>query len=192
MPTVEPIIKELETIAFEGGATAVKQIHPQDVVVARWVRNKCQFGCELFGKRFSCPPYAPTPEETAVALQSYQKALLVEFGNRTIEQIRIEPTRSLVHRVIFRMERAAFLSGLERTFSYPAGPCTLCQECPAEKLETCNLFCKKECRFPREVRPSMEGAGVDVYSTVRRAGFEIHVLREQDETFKEFGLVLLE
>ena len=192
MPKLEPLVKELDTLALEGGATAVKLISPQDVVVAQWVRTKCQFGCRHFGKRFTCPPYSPTPEETAKTLQSYHQALLVEFANLDREQLRHEPKKNMVANVLGSMERAAFLSGCERAFAYEAGPCVLCPECPAEKLENPNLFCKKECRRPKEARPAMEAAGIDVYSTVRRAGFEVHVVTDRAELFKCFGLVLLE
>jgi len=199
MPISETIVKELETIALEGGATAVKLVDPQDVVVAQWVRLKCQFGCSLFGKCFSCPPYSPTPQETAATLQSYQKTLLVEFGNlRTgeteIDEVlrRVVKIEKKMQKVMYRMERAAFLGGCERAFSYDAGPCALCLNCQAEKLETPSLFCRKECVHPEEFRPSMEGAGIDVYSTVRRAGFELSVVRELNDTFKEFCLLLLE
>ncbi|MDO8635308.1 MAG: hypothetical protein Q7R34_03555 [Dehalococcoidia bacterium] len=34
--------------------------------------------------------------------------------------------------------------------------------------------------------------GIDVYQTVRQAGFEIHVVREKSEPYTSFGLVLLE
>ena len=145
-----------------------------------------------FRKRFTCPPYAPTPEETAATLQSYQKALLVQFADMQREQLRVEPGRSMIHNVIYGMERNAFLGGYERAFSYEAGPCALCKECPAEKLGAPNLFCKKECKRPKEARPAMEAAGIDVYSTVRRAGFELHVVRERAQPFSFFGPVLLE
>lgn len=197
MQTLESIVKELKTIALGGGATAVIQIEPKDIVVAQWVRNKCQFGCSLFGKRFTCPPYTPTPEETAIALQSYHQALLVEFANLRLERTEnisapLKAIEKEVQNILYHMERAAFLSGYERAFAYKGGPCHLCQDCPAIKLENPNLFYKKECKYPKEARPSMEGAGIDVFSTVRRAGLEVHVVRERDELFKNFGLVLLE
>ena len=91
MQTLESIVKDLETIAVEGGATAVKIISPQDVVVAQWVRNKCQVGCRHFAKRFTCPPYSPTPQETVDVLRSYDQALLVEFADRYRGQLREEP-----------------------------------------------------------------------------------------------------
>ena len=188
----ETMVRDLETIALEGGATAVKLVSPQDVVVAQWVRNKCQFGCRHFGKRFTCPPYAPTPKDTAENLQGYHQALLVEFGGMHRDKLKDEPGRSMVHNVLYAMERTAFLAGYEKAYCYKAGPCVLCPDCPAEKLENPNLFLKKECKRPKEARPAMEAAGIDVFSTVRQAGFELHVVRDKSETFKSFGLVLLE
>ena len=192
MQTLESIVKDLETIALEGGANAVKLISPQDVVVAQWVRNKCQFGCRHFAKRFTCPPYSPTPQETAEVLQSYNQALLVEFADRYLDRLRQEPEKTMFHQTLYNMERTAFLSGYEKALCYDAGPCVLCKECPAEKLESPSLFLKKECKRPKEARPAMEAAGIDVYSTVRRAGLEIHVVRDKAEPFKSFGLLLLE
>lgn len=192
MPTLESIAKDLEAIAFEGSATGVKLINPENVVVAQWVRNKCQVGCPHFAKHFSCPPYSPTPQETIEVLRSYHKALLVEFGNRYRDRLREEPEKNLVHRTLYNMERTAFLNGYEKAFCYEAGPCVLCDKCPAEKLAAPSLFLKKECNHPKEARPAMEAAGIDVYTTVRRAGFEIHVVRDKSEPFKAFGLVLLE
>lgn len=188
----EAIVKDLEKIALEAGATGVKLVRPPDVIVAQWVRTKCQFGCHFFGKRFTCPPYAPTPKQTAESLRSYEKALLVEFANLYRDRLRADPRSHPIHDALYRMERVAFLSGYEKAFSYEAGPCTLCPDCPAEKLDKPNLFQKKECRRPKEARPSMEAAGIDVYQTVRRSGFEIHVVQHKSQPFKVFGLVLLE
>ena len=192
MQTLESIVKDLETIAMEGGATAVKLISPKDVVVAQWVRNKCQVGCRYFAKRFTCPPYSPTPQETAEVLRSYNQALLIEFADRYRDRLREEPERSMFHKALYNMERTAFLSGYEKALSYEGGPCILCKECPAEKLENPNPFLKRECLRPGEARPAMEAAGIDVYSTVRRAGFELHVAQEKSGPFKAFALVLLE
>lgn len=34
----------------------------------------------------------------------------------------------------------------------------------------------KRCVYPTRARPAMEACGIDVYNTVRDAGFDIHVL----------------
>jgi predicted metal-binding protein len=192
MQTLESVVKDLENIAVEGGATAIKRIKPQDVVVAQWVRNKCQVGCRHFGKRFHCPPYSPTPEETRKVLQDYSEAVLVEFANLERDKLREAKGKPVIHTTLYNMERAAFLKGYQKALVYEAGPCALCEKCPAEELDHLTFSDKKLCKHPKEARPAMEAAGIDVYSTVRRAGLEIHVVRDRSEQFKVFGLLLLE
>ena len=192
MSDLDSIVKELTAYALENGATGVKLIKPQDVVVAQWVRNKCQFGCRHYGKRFTCPPYAPTPAETAEILADYNTALLVEFANLTREKLKEPQWYNKIPKVLYEMERMAFLSGFQKAYCYKGGPCSLCAKCPAEELENPSIFHAKLCKQPKEARPAMEAAGIDVYTTVRRAGFELHVVRERSDVFKTFGLVLLE
>jgi hypothetical protein len=38
----------------------------------------------------------------------------------------------------------------------------------------------------------MEGAGIDVYETVRRAGLNLQILRDKGEFVRYFALLLLE
>ncbi|MCX7766374.1 MAG: DUF2284 domain-containing protein, partial [Candidatus Sumerlaeia bacterium] len=52
-------------------------IPAKSVVTAEWVRVKCQFGCDAFGKSLTCPPYSPTPEQTHRMLKDYKYALLI-------------------------------------------------------------------------------------------------------------------
>jgi len=193
MPSTEQADKKLIDQAIQGGATAAKIISANRVVIAQWVRHKCQFGCRMFAKRFTCPPYVPSPVETVETVKSYQRALLVEFRDRHFENLGVHtPNHSIVHRTMYNLERQAFLDGLYRATAYAAGPCHLCPECPAEKLEKPSLFNKKDCLNSKMARPSMEAAGIDVYQTVRQAGFEIHVVLEKSEPYTSFGLVLLE
>lgn len=192
MQSTEQAGKKLIDQAIEGGATAAKIINADQIVIAQWVRHKCQFGCRLFAKRFTCPPYAPSPSETAETVKQYQQALLVEFRNRHFEDPQDTASQSMVHRSMYNLERQAFLNGFYKATAYGSGPCRLCPECPAEKLEKPSLFNKKDCLNQKMARPSMEAAGIDVYQTVRQAGFEIHVVREKSEPYTSFGLVLLE
>jgi len=47
-------------------------------VTAEWVRLKCQFGCDGFGQRLSCPPNTPAPEQVKRVLAVYRRALIDE------------------------------------------------------------------------------------------------------------------
>ncbi|MBI4288096.1 MAG: DUF2284 domain-containing protein [Chloroflexi bacterium] len=192
MDTMDDMAQSLIEQAIEGGATAARVINARDIFVAQWVRHKCQFGCKHFGKRFTCPPYAPTPAETAETVKQYRQALLVEFRNRHIDDPDDGPKHDLIHHLLYELERQAFLDGFYRAAAYAAGRCRLCPQCPAEKLEDPSLFHKKDCLNPKMARPAMEAAGMDVYRTARQAGFEIHVVKGKKDPFNAFGLVLLE
>jgi predicted metal-binding protein len=169
MSNLQEDLKRLCSIALELGAEEAKIIKAEDVVVADWVRLKCQYGCDGYGKSLTCPPYSPTPEQTRKILSCYKYAILVRF-----------PPDSDIHRAMAKLEREAFLSGYYSAFAMVAGPCTLCDECSLDY-----------CRNPELARPSMEACGIDVYSTARRAGFNIHVLRNRDEKPTYYALLLL-
>jgi len=63
--------------AMELGADAAQLIHPDQIVVADWVRLKCQYGCGGYGMCLTCPPHSPTPEVTRQVLRHYRQALLL-------------------------------------------------------------------------------------------------------------------
>ncbi len=54
----------LQNLALEFGALDAKIINASDIAVGNWVRLKCQYGCNGYGKKLTCPPYSPRPEET--------------------------------------------------------------------------------------------------------------------------------
>ncbi|RLE98657.1 MAG: hypothetical protein DRJ96_00450 [Thermoprotei archaeon] len=150
------------------------------VVVRDWVRLKCKYGCSSYGKRLTCPPYSPTPEEMRRVLKEYEIGLLVKFGPSVIEGGAREGVN--VHEVMFKLERAAFLRGYYPAFGLACGPCTLCPECNVER---------GICRKPHMARPSMEAYGIDVYATVKDVGLELRVVTSYDQRPTYFGLLLL-
>ncbi|MBO3799219.1 MAG: DUF2284 domain-containing protein [Thermoproteota archaeon] len=167
--TVSKSLEELCEIAVKLGAAEAKVIKAGDVVVRDWVRLKCQYGCGGYGKRLTCPPYSPTPEQTRRILSGYSSAILLRF----------EPELLKVHKIVAKLEREAFLSGYYSAFGLASGPCPFCKEC--------NL---KSCVHPELARPSMEACGIDVYAAARGAGFTIEVVKTRKEKPKYFGLLL--
>ena len=63
--------------ALELGAEKAKLIDTETVVMAEWVRWKCQYGCPLFEKDPFHPPIAPDAESTKKVLKEYTKAILL-------------------------------------------------------------------------------------------------------------------
>lgn len=145
---------------------SVDQIHVPD-----WADLKCQFGCSGYDKRH-CPPNSPSPQKTREVLQDYRQALLLEG----------EPPTGAFQMQVLKAEKEAFKAGYHKAFAYWAGPCSICSSCSTDG----------PCRNPKQARPSMEGAGIDVFETVRRAGITLRTLKNRDEYVKYYALLLLE
>ncbi|MHC4204058.1 MAG: DUF2284 domain-containing protein [Planctomycetota bacterium] len=64
-----------------------------------------------------------------------------------------------------------------------AGSCSLCKECNLEQ---------QQCRNPHKVRPAMEACGIDVFSTVKKAGLPIEVVRTKRQCPNFYGLILVD
>ena len=168
MPTVDWI-----EAAKRLGAADAKIIALATVVTAPWVRLKCQYGCGGWGRRLTCPPYSPTPEQTRKVLDCYSTAVLVHIPGegkwRSIKQI------------VSDLEREVFLAGHYKAFAFGSGPCDLCDEC--------NLTF---CDHASQARPAMEAVGIDVFATARANGFTIDVVKDYSCPKNYYGLVLVE
>jgi predicted metal-binding protein len=147
-------------------------IRPADVETAAWVRLKCQFGCDGYGRCLTCPPYSPSPNETRAILDCYKRAVLLHFDSYANTK-----------RTVAQLERAVFLSGAWKAFGFGAGPCNFCKTCPIED---------RQCRHSELARPSMEACGIDVYSTVRKAGLPIEVVKTHRQCPNYYGLLLVD
>jgi len=155
----------------ELGFQRVCPVAVTDIRVPDWGDMRCQYGCDRYGKPH-CPPGSPAPEKTRAVLKDYTRALLLEG----------EPPGRDFQRRVLQAEKAAFKAGFYKALAYWAGPCELCDTCAPDGV----------CRNTREARPSMEGAGIDVFATVERLGIGLRPLPDRGEFVKYFALLLLE
>jgi predicted metal-binding protein len=155
--------------ALKLGALDAKVITASAVATSPWVRLKCQYGCGMFGVRLTCPPNSPGPDEARRLLSGYQRALLVRAA-----------TCRDVRGIVAALEREMFLGGFYKAFAMGSGPCALCAECG------------ETCRHPEIARPAMEACGIDVFLTVKSAGFPLEVLKTRSGKQNCYGLVLIE
>ena len=65
--------------ALDMGAVDAKIIPVSEIVVENRVTLKCRAGCIGYGKKLTCPPYVPTPDEFRKVLSEYHSGLLVKF-----------------------------------------------------------------------------------------------------------------
>jgi predicted metal-binding protein len=155
----------------EFGFRDLRPLSAGDVHVAQWTALRCRFGCSQYGK-LRCPPHSPSPAKTREILLDYSLALLLEGE---------PPTKSFQEQVL-QAEREAFLAGFYKAFAYWSGPCTICDVCAEDG----------PCRNPRQSRPSMESAGIDVFETARRAGLSLDTVKNRGGYVRYFALLLLE
>lgn len=173
----------LEQAFQRHGFDDFRWIDPESITVAQWVRMKCRFGCEEYGKNASCPPNLPSVAECEAFFKEYKHAVIFHFkkGVRSIEELK--KWVKVLHLRLVKLEREIFLSGYLKAFVLMVDNCCLCPECAGERQ-----FCKN----PKQSRPTVEALAVDVYQTVRRAGYPIEVRSDFSQEMDRYAILLVE
>lgn len=161
-----------DMVRRKSGIRDARIVCPSELETAAWVRLKCQFGCDGYGQCLVCPPFTPSPEQMRKVLDAYRRAILIHFT-----------PEADVKATVVDLERDIFLRGAWKAFGLGAGPCYFCPECAVEQ---------QQCRHPERARPSMEACGIDVFSTARKAGFPIEVVRSTRQCPNYYGLILVD
>jgi predicted metal-binding protein len=163
------------------GAAAATPMLASDVVVADWVRMKCVFGCDEPGVHKTCPPNAPSVDQTRRVVGEFERAILLESGPFVGPEKSDAESRQL-NEVGLALERELFLAGFYKAWLMGAGPCDFCGACTRGE----------DCPTPERARPSMEGCGLDVYATAGNAGRQIEVVLTREDEYRFFALILVD
>lgn len=70
-------IDDLATRALEMGAKEAKVIDTDSIVVEKWVKWKCIYGCPMYGKDGYHPPMTPEIDEVREVMGEYSRAILL-------------------------------------------------------------------------------------------------------------------
>lgn len=188
----------LVTQAKKLGADHAKVIDASDVAMDRRVRLKCAVPvCSSYGRHLLCPPNLMPFDESERTIHSYKRAIIVQIederdsSDRTKKGIdkelddSIDPSESQrgLHRLVNKLEAAAFKEGFYFATGLIGGECLLCKECVGQKSGN-------PCRRPFEARPSMEAMGIDVLKTCENAGLKIKL--SSKDRVRWTGIVLLD
>jgi predicted metal-binding protein len=173
----------LEALFAERGFPDFRWIDPAEIVVAEWVRMKCRFGCREYGRNAACPPNTPPVDECARFFREYKRAAVFHFA-KTVDrpEDRHAWTRKLNLELV-RLEHELFKSGYFKVFLLFFDSCGICLECAEDRMS---------CKEPKLARPTPEGLGVDVYTTVRKIGYPIDVLPDYDREMNRYAFMLLD
>ncbi len=199
IPSLDSELRTLSEIARSKGVLA-RPIPAKEIVVSNWVRFKCRYGCKGYGKHLGCPPYVPTPAETAAMVGEYTTGLLLRFdGVPGHESFGPDDLPDDFHHfytdlilwvnsTVHRIEKTAFYDGFYKAFGFGGYPCIYCEECVAEQQDgVVDESMRRKCRHMDLVRPSMEAAGMDVFATARKVGWDLSTIPCKN---MEYGKVL--
>jgi len=174
------------------GASGAKIITASDIVVENRVPLKCRAGCIGYGKKLTCPPHVPTPDEFRKILTEYRYALLVKFISPAdadpdvicsiykywldlgapadkkekatqFWKEHFDGTGTFAP-LMLELERIAFNAGNPFALAFINGSCRLC--------ETCNVQ-GGVCLHPTQARIPEHAVGVNMVRTAERAGMSI-------------------
>ena len=160
-----------------------KWIDPAQITVSQWVRMKCMFGCNEYGKNASCPPNVPSVSDCEGFFREYRHAVIFHLEKQVGSQEELKHWVRSVHTNLLKLEKEVFLFGYEKAFILLIDSCCLCSECsPKREL----------CKNPKQSRPTVEALGVDVYKTARSAGYHIQVKSDPSQTMDRFALLMVE
>ena len=174
--------KQIDEILHSHDYSDYKWIDPKQIIVAQWVRMKCMFGCGEYGSGGACPPNTPPVPECERFFREYADDIILHFEGAMDKPEDRHAWSAKINDRLVKLERAVFLAGFERVFLLFMDSCCFCKECTGNR-ETCEK--------PRMARPAPEAMAVDVYSTVRRFGFEINVRTDYDQKMDRYAFLMV-
>jgi predicted metal-binding protein len=173
---------QIDEILRSHGYTDYKWIDPTGIIVAQWVRMKCMFGCGEYGRGGACPPNTPDVAECERFFREYSDALILHFEGTMDKPEERHAWSAKINAKLLKLERDVFLAGYERAFLLFMDSCNICKECSGRR---------ETCAQPRMARPAPEAMAVDVYSTVRRYGFDINVRTDYGQKMDRYAFLMV-
>jgi predicted metal-binding protein len=144
--------KSLTALAIELGAQDARMIETDKIVFDDRAYLKCRFGCNRWGRYWTCPPHiAVSTGQFKAAFKNYQKAIIIQSADPHVAQdvtLAIEKEAMLVCGSIFALAMV------------------MCVQC-----EACSY--PEPCRYPQLARPDMDAYGIDIIKTLEPLGFKV-------------------
>ena len=182
-------MSELDTrlieAALTAGASRAAIISQQQIVLSAEFRKICETnGCGNYGRCWMCPPDTGDIETAMAQVRRYPWGLLYQTIGAIEDSFDIEgmSERAREHAQVSQRVQQAVKPLLQKPFLHlSCGGCRLC--------ETCARRDGQPCRHPGKALASLEGSGVDVYTTTRDTSLK-YINGQNTVTF--FGMVLWE
>jgi hypothetical protein len=109
---IENLVQPMEHLlkrATELGAARAKIIDTDTIVVEKWVRWKCRYGCPMYAKDPYHAPHAPDVKETKEILREYKTAIFLNG-----------PDGKKITEIAVQLEGEAYHMGYYKAFAMTA------------------------------------------------------------------------
>jgi predicted metal-binding protein len=168
---MENKIDRLVEKAIALGALEAKLIATDEIVFDPRSYLKCRFGCNRWGKYWTCPPHLDfSPEKFKDAFDQYKTAIIVKTTDPKTGQ-----------EVTVALEKEAMMTA-GCIYAFTMVLCVQCEECA----------CPEPCRYPHLARPSMDAYGIDIDKTVEPLGFKVEFDRDGKLLPSWYSMVLID
>lgn len=173
---------DLVQLALGCGAAKAAYLDIKQVVLSAEFRTICERnGCGNYNKCYMCPPDIGPIEELMDQVRQFDHAVLYQSvsivdGSFDFEGM-MEAGRK--HAWLSQKIQENLPSTLSPVLHLSSGGCHLCRVCAKRE--------DAPCRYPGKALASLEGYGIDVYSTARAAG--LPYINGKD-TVTYFGILL--
>lgn len=174
--------KQIENVILKFEFEEYKWIDPKDIIVSHWVRVKCLYGCDDYG-RACCPPNVPSVDECREFFREYTSAIVFRFHFEAEKDNYPKTFSQKLNEKLLELEREIFLFDYHKAFVFSQSNCSLCQECARKK---------EDCKYPEKHRPSPEAFAIDVYGTARNLGMQIKVVTKPHQEIDRFAILMIE
>jgi len=156
---------------MEMGAGGAKLMKTDEVVFDPRSHFKCRFGCNRWGRFWTCPPHNGLSQEAFMeSFGKYQDALVFKTADPKLGQ-----------EIAIAVEKEALLSH-GAVFAFALALCVKCDECSYPE----------PCRFPHLARPSMDAYGIDIVKTVEKLAFDVKFDEKGEMVPAWYSMVLLD
>lgn len=175
-------IQQVEELLKKHNFRDFKWIYGKDIKVAQWVRFKCIYGCDSYGKRSACPPNVPTVLECESFFSEYENAIIIHFVRENENEQELISWCKAINIELSKLEKDIFYAGFYKAFAIFIDECSLCNSCVSER---------EQCRNKKMARPCTEALAVDVYGTVTSIGYPIKVISGENDVMNRYAIVLI-
>ena len=153
------------------GADGAKLIDTGEIFFDPRSHLKCSFGCNRWGKFWTCPPHNGISQEMFMdSFSKYKVGLIIKTADPKMGQD-----------ISLAVEKEALLSH-GAVFAFALALCVKCDECSYPD----------PCRFPDVARPSMDAYGMDIVKTVEIVGFKVEFNEDGQMLPAWYSMVLLD